>query len=243
MDDEITILYNAELLRRNWGLDNLSPFNILSVAQENIENLTVLWFPMIDEVSGCCSKTKNDNIICINSRHPKGRQNFTFAHEIYHLLFDDDNDIFSCMLNSENIIEKNADKFAEFLLIPKNALLEFKSKNDIDFWSLEDIIKCEQYFQISHTALLHRLIKEDMITFNQYNEFKKGIIKHAINLGYDAGLYQKSEKEYYSIGKIIPLIEDAFENDKISKGKHDEMLLNIFRSDIVYNLNDDDLLE
>ena len=50
------ILFKAETLRRSWGIDNASPINILASVLENVDNVTILWFPMIDEVSGCCSK-------------------------------------------------------------------------------------------------------------------------------------------------------------------------------------------
>ena len=68
------IMFKAESLRRSWNIDNISPLNILQAALGNIDNLTILWFPMTDELSGCCSKTDDDKIICINSKHSKGRQ-------------------------------------------------------------------------------------------------------------------------------------------------------------------------
>ena len=76
------IMFKAESLRRSWNIDNISPLNILQAALGNIDNLTILWFPMTDELSGCCSKTDDDKIICINSKHSKGRQNFTLAQNI-----------------------------------------------------------------------------------------------------------------------------------------------------------------
>ena len=57
------IMFKAESLRRSWNIDNISPLNILQAALGNIDNLTILWFPMTDELSGCCSKTDDDKII------------------------------------------------------------------------------------------------------------------------------------------------------------------------------------
>ena len=233
------IIFKAESLRRSWGSDNVSPLNILQSAMENIDDLTILWFPMVDEVSGCCCKTSQDKIICINSKNSKGRQNFTLAHELFHLFFEDNKDSFVCNLNSDDASEKNANDFASSLLIPNIALHEFMNRNEIDKWSLDDIIKCEQYFQISHIAMLCKLRRERLISYDEFLSFKPGVKRAAWNLGYDLSLYE-STKEYFSLGKIIPLSTLAYDNKKITGGKYDEILLNIFRSDMVYNTLEED---
>ena len=48
------------------------------------------------------------------------------------------------------------------------------------------------------------------------------------------------DMEYLTIGNYIKLTEKAFEEDLISQGKKEELLLDAFREDIVYNLNDDE---
>lgn len=237
------IIFKAESLRRSWDIDNASPINILQSVLGNIDNLTILWFPMMDELSGCCSKTDEDNIICINSKHSKGRQNFTLAHELYHLLYDEDKKSFVCNVNSSSDSEKNADKFAESLLIPQIGLYDFINRNNISKWDLNDIIKCEQYFQISHIAMLCKLRRENLISYDDFLKYKHGIKSAAWNLGYDLSLYE-STKEYYALGKIIPLSNLAYDNKRITGGKYDEILLNIFRGDMVYNApqEDDDIV-
>lgn len=233
------LVFKAESLRRSWDIDNASPLNILQCVLENMDDLTILWFPMADELSGCCSKTEKDKIVCLNSKHSKGRQNFTLAHELYHLLFEDDKDSFICNVNSNDLSEKNADDFASSLLIPNIALYEFINRNDIDNWGLKDVIKCEQYFQISHISMLCKLRREKLISYDEFLSFKPNVKRIAWNWGYDLSLYGPT-REYYSLGKIIPLSNLAYENEKISGGKYDEILLNIFRSDMVYNTLEED---
>ena len=233
------IIFKAESLRRRWNIDNVSPLNILQCVLGNMDDLTILWFPMADELSGCCSKTENDKIICLNSKHSKGRQNFTLAHELYHLLFEDDKDSFICNVNSDSESEKNADDFASCLLIPNIALYEFMNRNKIDGWELKDIIKCEQFFQISHIAMLCKLRREKLISYKEFLNFRPGVKKVAWNLGYDLSLYEPTKK-YYSLGKIILLSNLAYDNGKITGGKYDEILLNVFRSDMVYNTLEED---
>ncbi|MBQ2635959.1 MAG: ImmA/IrrE family metallo-endopeptidase [Methanobrevibacter sp.] len=233
------IILKSEALRRLWGIDNISPLNILSGAMENIENLTILWFPMLDELSGCCAKTDNDNIICINSKHSKGRQNFTIAHELYHLVYEDEKTSFVCNFNSNVKSEILANQFASSLLIPSIALNEFASRNNIEKWQLDDVIKCEQYFQISHTAMLCKLRREKLITFDEFKDLKKHVKRHAWQLGYDLELYEPTRK-YYALGKIIPLASELYNENIITGGKFDEILMDVFRQDLVYNTLEED---
>ena len=237
------IIFKCESLRRLWGIDNASPINILSAALENIDDLTIIWFPMIDELSGMCAKNNNDNLICINSKHSKGRQNFTIAHELYHLLYDNNRTAFICNFNSNDENERNADKFASQLLMPKIGLYDFIQKHKIDNWKLSDVIKCEQYFQISHTALLCKLRRENLISFEEFKSFKDNVKLNAWNLGYDLDLYEPT-RQYYSLGKIIPLAKELYEEKKITGGKLDEVLLDAFREDMVFNnlIEDDAIL-
>ncbi|MBE6494333.1 MAG: ImmA/IrrE family metallo-endopeptidase [Methanosphaera stadtmanae] len=229
----------AEELRREWGIDNFCPLEITSMAMKNIDNLTIVWFPMDEDLSGCCVKTEKDKIICINSKHSKGRQNFTIAHELYHLFYDKTKDSFICNINPKDENEKIADQFASYLLVPTCALKEYIKKNNIDQWKMSDIIKCEQYFQISHTAMLCKLRREKFITHKEFLKFKQGVKKHATNLGFDTSLYENTKK-YYSIGKIIPLSKLAYDENRITGGLYDEILLNVYREDLVYNLDEEE---
>lgn len=227
----------AQSLRRDWGIEGFACVNLRSLIQTNMKNLTVLWFPMKTNISGCCSKTDEDNIIFVNTNHTIGRQNFTLAHELYHLLYDDIGEFVVCGVNTNSESEKNANDFASALLMPDSALYWFKNKNNIDDWSLEDVIKCEQYFQVSNSAMLMRLKNLNWINDDQFEEYGSDIIRQANRLGYDTSLYKPSleNQKYSSIGELIRLTEKAFDDKKITGGKRREILLKSFRNDILYN--------
>ena len=227
----------AEMLRHEWGIESFASVNIRSLVYSNIRNLTVLWFPMKTSISGCCSKTKEDKVIFINTNHTIGRQNFTLAHELYHLLYEDIGDFIVCGVDNDSQSERNANKFASNLLVSDSALYWFKNKNQIEEWTCEDIIKCEQYYQVSRSTMLNRLKKLNWISENQFNEFKSDIIREADRLGYDTSLYKESpeNQKYSSIGELIRLTEKAYSDKKITGGKRREILLKSFRNDIVYN--------
>lgn len=227
----------AQSLRHDWGIEGFACVNLRSLIQTNMKNLTVLWFPMKTNISGCCSKTDEDNIIFVNTNHTIGRQNFTLAHELYHLLYDDIGEFVVCGVNTNSESEKNANDFASALLMPDSALYWFKNKNNIDDWSLEDVIKCEQYFQVSNSAMLMCLKNLNWINDDQFEEYGSDIIRQANRLGYDTSLYKPSleNQKYSSIGELIRLTEKAFDDKKITGGKRREILLKSFRNDILYN--------
>lgn len=90
-------------------------------------------------VSGCCFKKNNDSIILINSAHSPGRQNFTLAHELYHIL-DNDKKVYICSDGLKNEIEENADEFASNFIITEHGLYDFIESNDIDKWNIDDVL-------------------------------------------------------------------------------------------------------
>lgn len=225
--------------RRQWKIDVNESIDIFSLAINKIKNLTIVFKKMDEDLSGACLKLDKENIIFVNSRYTKGRQSFTIAHELYHLRYDEAN-FNVCGINADDEIEKKADLFASCLLMPHGAIETYKLNNNIEKWDLDSIIDAEQYFQLSHHALLWRLrhfLNE--ITYEQYMVFKEDIIHNASIRGYDLSLYSPYlNKEYLTIGNYIKLTEKAFQNDLISQGKKEELLLDAFREDIVYNLNE-----
>lgn len=232
-------------LRREWGIDNYAPVEIYSLTLEKIDNLTLKWVEMNDNISGCCMKSEDDVVILINSDQSKGRQNFTLAHELYHLKFDESQDIQICKLNSKDEVEEKANKFASYFLMPKCALEDYYDRSGIKEWTLKDIVKCEQLFQISHKAMLTRLHEEGYLddeTFEDFSSPTFSIRKYAANLGFDTSLYEKSpeSRRNYVLGNLIPLTEEVYEKEYIPKRLRDQLLLKHFRADIVYNTEGDE---
>lgn len=227
----------ASEFRLDIGLNHDSPLDFFPVITNKLKNLTVVFLEMDEKISGACCRVDSQQIIFINSKHPKGRQVFTAAHEIYHLFYEDA--IFTiCDLNSNNEVEKTANQFASFLLMPINALYTYKKQNNIEKWDLNSIIDCEQYFQISHEALLYRLKISGDITSEEFNLFKPNIKYNAQHRGYDLSLYEPYIGKNYTIGNYVRLVEEVYEKDLISNGKREEYLIQSYLSDLVYNLED-----
>lgn len=241
MIDKMDLSNKAIMLRKELGEDEASPIDIFSLAQ-SIEKLTLIFYPAGERISGICYKGKASNVIIINSDMSIGRQRFSLAHELYHLYFDEKLGTTVSMISigdgDEN--EKKADQFASYFLIPQASLYSiiqnYKNKFNSDTLSLEEVIRLEQYFGVSHKAMLFRLFEEKVITKSQFNEMQVNIINRAARLGYDNSLYKPSEenKKIKVLGHYVTQVEKLLEDDIISNGKYEELLLDAFRDDIVY---------
>ena len=227
----------ATEFRLDMGINHNDPLDFFPLITNKLKNLTIVFLEMAEEISGACCRLNTEQIMFINARHSKGRQNFTAAHEIYHLFYEESS-FTICNIKSNDEVEKNANKFASFLLMPINALYNYKKENKIKKWDLNSIIDCEQYFQMSHEALLYRLKSASEISFEEFNSFKPRVKYSAAKRGYDLSLYEPFTNENYTIGNYARLVEEAYEKDLISNGKREEFLLQAFLSDLVYNLEE-----
>lgn len=223
--------------RLDIGLNYDAPLDFFPTITNKLKNLTIVFLKMDEKISGACSKVDSQQIMFINSKHSKGRQVFTAAHEIYHLFYEDAT-FTVCNVNSDDEVERNANQFASFLLMPTNALYSYKKENNVEKWDLNSIIDCEQYFQISHEALLYRLKSSGDITLEQFNQFKPNIKYNAQHRGYDSSLYEPYIDKNYTIGNYVRLVEEVYEKELISNGKREEYLIQSYLSDLVYNLED-----
>lgn len=237
---------NAEAiqLREKWGLNPNGSIDITSVVLSKLPNLTLLYIPFSENTSGMCINDGNIKIIGINSTMTKGRQRFTLAHELYHLLIEENTGKpIICNNHLRDDSEREADKFASYLLMSEEGLSQYCDMNNIDEWNLSNIISVEQYFQISHHALLIRLLNNRLISKKEFDEYKGKYISYEARIrGYGDELYRPSHKEdqYMTLGKYINTIEYLDETNKISQSKKKELLLDGYRGDLVFNVDKGD---
>ncbi len=242
MIDKMDLSNKANFLRKELGQDAVSPIDIFSIVQ-TIEKLTLIFYPMGIQISGICYKGEDSNVIIVNSDMSLGRQRFSLAHELYHLYFDKDmtSTLSMTSIGKGGKNEKKADQFASYFLIPQLSLYSLIKKRNKANLSIEDIIGLEQYFGVSHKAMLFRLYDEKIISQNDFENMQNGIIMTAAKLGYDTSLYKASreEEKIKVLGHYIKQAEELLKNEIISEGKYEELLLEAFRDDIVYELDSD----
>lgn len=235
-------------IRKLLGEDSYSPIDIFALVNGWKEKkITIVRYPLSDRISGMCTKIGEDIVIGINSKSSYGRQRFTLAHELYHILYEENMNRVICdmsMGDAKSDSEREADWFASYFLMPYDALMEYGEK--IDKWNIDAVIEAEQFFQISHMAMLFRLKNDGRISASDFNEFKLcAVSRKAASLGYGKELYlpMPEEKLYFTTGEYIRKVEHLSEMELISTGKKEELLLDAFRADIVYNLDEEEGLD
>ena len=78
----------ASKLRAKFLLGDRLPVDMESLLVE--QGILTVYTPMSENFSGMCLKyDESTNFILINSNMVMGRQNFTVAHELYHLFVQD----------------------------------------------------------------------------------------------------------------------------------------------------------
>ena len=238
MISDIEMNRKAIQLRSQFHIPENGPVDIFSQLSI-IDNMTVVFRPFSNQVSGMCSKKENNYFIIINSTSSYGRQRFTAAHEMYHLFYENDN-TFVCSLNvndNSSESERNADNFASYYLAPYDTFMDYIEKIGCEknkAISFQQTIKIGQYFQMSQRAVEVRLKK---LGFSFC--FKQGqnkVSKTALEIGYPIDLYLPSKSEFFTYGQYIRTAEKTFEIDAVSSQKYESYLMDAYRPDIVYGM-------
>lgn len=237
--------YQANELRKRFGEDKSSPIDVFAILQSQ-DRLTLVFYPFSNHISGMCVRTRSgEQLVAINSTRTLGRQRFSAAHELYHLFIQDEITTVICGNDigaGRDEEEKNADCFASYFLAPNDALRSFTEKNLMKGGrrplTVEDVVRIEQHFRMSRQATLYRLVGDGWISLDFANTLKSDIIASARKLGFGDELYipTPENRQYFTTGSYIELAERLSDDDVISNGKYEELLLNAFRADIVYNL-------
>lgn len=240
MIDKIELSSKASVIRKKLGESESSPIDIFSLVQ-SIQSLTLVFYPLGKNISGACFRGELSSVIAVNSDMSVGRQRYSLAHELYHLYFDKGTSATVCpsKIGDGNENEKKADQFASYFLMPPAALYESvqKCRKSSDRpLPIEEIIRLEQYFGISHQAMLIRLMEEGELTSRDAASMQSGIIGIAAKLGFDTALYKPSSEDIKRrvLGYYIYQAENLLQKDIISAGKYEELLLDAFRDDIVF---------
>ena len=225
--------------REQMGEDLKSPIDIFALAA-TIKNLTLVRYPLGELISGICIKQEGADVIAINSGMTLGRQRFSLAHEIYHLLHDEKIKTALCdkvIGSGHDESERCADAFASHCLMPEITMLRLIDKETVHgSLSLDSVVRMEQYFQVSRGAMLYRLKLMGAIEEKDAAGMRKNVKWSAVQRGYSDDLYRPTSvsDRYGAFGNYIHQARTIRERELVSQGKYEELLLDGFRSDIVY---------
>ena len=172
---------------------------------------------------------KNDSVLMVlNSGRTLGHQFFTAAHELHHVRFIKEMTGRACtamQFSEKQPDEMDADRFAAHLLLPRAGIDAMLAKHATDEGpSWPTILRLEQYFGVSHEAMLWRLL--DVGYFNsrkQMEEYRPGVIRQARMLGYDTRIY-RSDGAHEVLSSVPEKISAALREGLISRGWANELL-------------------
>lgn len=234
---------NALETRKNAGIGPVAPVDIWKLLQES--QISLIKEPLNSEISGLFIRKEKVNIILVNTKNTLGHQNFTAAHEYYHLKFNPELKTRVCtaaQFNTRNVLEQEADYFAAYLLAPDEAINFFLGKRFN--WihkklSLSNVIAVEQYFGISHHAMLIRLLQTGWIDEQAAEQYRENVVRNAKELGYNTDLYRPTfEKKVTS--DYVEKAKLALDRNLITKGKYEELLLEAGFGDLIFGVEEDE---
>lgn len=192
-------------------------------------NILTIYKPLSEDFSGMCMHKDDMRFMLINSSQQRGRQHFTIAHELYHLYIQKEFAPHVCNLS---LIEQNdpkemeANYFAASFLMPRESVYAQIPKEELESKtiSLATILKMEQYFAVSHVAMLVRLVSLNLITKQQKESFTvMPISRIAYGYGYDMALYE-SANEGLILGDYGVLARNLFDSNRISESHYLDLM-------------------
>ncbi|MGE5571699.1 MAG: ImmA/IrrE family metallo-endopeptidase [Bacteroidota bacterium] len=179
-------------------------------------------------ISGLFVRKEDTVIVVLNTNRTRGHQHFTAAHELYHVRYNEGMSGRACTASQfprKQSDELNADKFAAHLLVPDAGLRYMLAKlghRPIPDWAT--ILQLEQYFQVSHTAMLWRLRECGYFRNRaEMDGYAPAVIQEARKRGYDTRLYER-DRGYEVISDIPEKVTICLERGLISQGRAEELL-------------------
>ena len=214
----------AEKFRFQEGLSQSEPINAKMLVRKL--NITLVYRPLSENSFGISCRSGEKRFMLINSQSTRGRQHFTIGHELYHLYFDENPVPHMCCGGPATGEEKNANRFASSLLMPREGILSCVSgeeitRHDVD---IATVLRMEHLFGVSHSTLLIRLKDLGLISSARFDTLERIPVREtAREWGYDSALYE-SGNEGVVIGDFGEKARRLFESGKISEGHYNELM-------------------
>lgn len=165
----------ATELREIWGIDNNSPIpNLIRIMEANgfIVTKSNMENPKIDAVS----KWVLDRpfVIFTDNGESAVRRRFNAAHEIGHIILHSEiESIYDLNATELKKIEKQANEFASYFLLPDDAFLD-----SLVTINLEGFIQLKKYWLVSIGAMVMKTYNLGILNDNQYTYIQKKMSKN-----------------------------------------------------------------
>ncbi len=229
---EYLIENEASQLRERFFLGDRLPVDIEGLLLK--QGILTVFTPMSSDFSGMCLKYKdNTNFILVNSNMVLGRQNFTIAHELYHLFIQEDKEfkVHSCeIVSPQSAIERHANTFASYFLLPRAGVIDVMQRIGCDKKTINVahvIVMCN-YFGVSYMAMLVMINKLLKLTPERLDALKEvQPVSMAKEFSLKTDIFEKPKEKEKVIGDYASKAQSLYESGLISKGHLIELLSDI----------------
>lgn len=235
MIEKLKMEKKAVAFREKYSIPATEPIRY----RDLLEKLGVItcFLPLSEGVSGMAIKADEYRFMLVNRKTTVGRQNFTIGHELYHL-FEQEN--FTAKVCSQAMFSKadkeeyHADLFSTYLLLPNDGVLNLIPEQELsrDKITLETILKVEQTFKCSRTAILYRLKDLGILTEGYAEQFNTDIAKNAMANGYPRDLYFSVEEDDFIGNDYISTLKQLFDAGKMKEIEFINSMYDIGKSEI-----------
>lgn len=226
---EYLIENEASQLRERFYLGDRLPVDIEGLLLK--QGILTVFTPMSADFSGMCLKYDDKtNFMLVNSDIVLGGQNFTIAHELYHLYVQDTHEfkVHSCdIINPQSPIERHANTFASYFLMPRAGVIDVMqrigcSKKNVN--AAHIIVMCN-YFGVSYLAMLVRVNKILVLSQERFEALKEvQPVSMAKEFGLKTDVFVKPIVKEKVIGDYASKAQSLYESELISKGHLIELL-------------------
>lgn len=211
----------AAFFRVDLGLSLTEPVDMTKVIMKT--GISLLKTPLQGSISGLYLRADSVKVILINSTKSMGHQNFTLAHELYHAQCEEQRSRAYSAKQSERL----ANTFASFFLMPERGVIEvLNARKAIESPGIGDIIYLEQFYSVSHAAMLCHLTALRIIDNHKAKAVEHGVIGMAQRLGYGDALY-KPTNERSIISDYAEKAKEAHDTGLITDTRYQELLAEI----------------
>ena len=220
----------ANKFRDRLGISNADPIDLYKVLAEL--NVVTNFRVLTANFSGMALKAGDKLFMLVNVEQTRARQHFTIGHELYHLSEQPDFSFQLCRVgrfDKKDREEYNADIFSSCLLMPEAGIINTIPEEELGrggVISLPTIVKLEQHFGVSRSALLVRLSRLELIKYADYEQYLVNVKQSAYQLGYSTALYEYGN-DYSIIGDYGTLCKKLFEEEKISESHYYNLMQDI----------------
>jgi Zn-dependent peptidase ImmA (M78 family)/transcriptional regulator with XRE-family HTH domain len=135
--------------------------------------------PIEGDVHGICVSDRGISVVLVNSNDSRGRQQFTMAHELGHLLARD-LEIYEITgsLTRDDLAEHRAEAFSAYFLAPDEGIRQAVGGRQVSPAVVGELM---DYFGMSFEAMSWRLVNVGLISKSDREELRTGSVRAVVD--------------------------------------------------------------